>query len=395
MNKSLNRRRFVCLSLGGFVFAPRASARTNTRAELQSVNVFSFGSRTYIELKFSEPVSYRYFSLGDPERLVVDLSDTIVTRALEATKVDNPLVEEIRSGRRRGGRTRVVFDLAQPIKLLSNGWKGSRLLFEFRPFVASAPDPAKPQRPLVVVIDPGHGGKDPGAIGNKYKEKEKDIVLAISHKLFRRLQGEPLIKAYMTRKDDTYISLRERLRIGSRHNADLFVSIHADAFRLSSARGSSVYARSLRNKASSEAAAWLAEQQNKVDQVYGSLRLSEDDPLLNQTLVELAQEGTIGFSIKMGEKILDSIGKVNRLHKKHVEQAAFVVLKSPDIPSVLVETAFISNPAEEKKLRTKAHQEKLSKSIHEGLMAYINTSWSQGIEPSGSAGTLSGLKNKA
>ena len=385
MNKPLNRRRFVCLSIGGLVLAPQASARTNVRAELQSVDVFSFGSRSYIELKFSEPVSYRHFNLGDPERLVVDLSDTTLPSALKTTKEDSFLVKDIRPGRRLGGKTRVVFDLAQPIKLLSNGWKGSRLVFEFRPFVASLPEPAKAQRPLVVVIDPGHGGKDPGAIGSKYKEKEKDIVLAISRMLFRRLEGEPLIEAYMTRKDDTYISLRERLRIGGRLKADLFISIHADAFRLPSARGSSVYARSLRNKASSEAAAWLADQQNKVDQVYGSLRLSEGDTLLNQTLVELAQEGTIGFSIKMGEKILKSMEKVNRLHKKHVEQAAFVVLKSPDVPSILVETAFISNPSEEKKLRTKAHQENLSKAIHEGLMAYIETSWSQGIDPSGSA----------
>ncbi len=385
MNRPLNRRRFVCLSLGSLVLAPRASARTNTRAELQSVGVSSFGSRSYIELKFNEPVSYRHFSLGDPERLVVDLSDTTLPSGLVTTKQDSSLVKKIRPGRRRGGKTRVVFDLAQPIKLLSSGWKGSRLVFEFRPFVTSTPGPAKAQRPLVVVIDPGHGGKDPGAIGNKYKEKEKDIVLAVSRKLFKRLEREPMIEVYMTRRDDTYISLRERLRIGSRHKADLFVSIHADAFRLPSARGSSVYARSLRNKASSEAAAWLAEQQNKVDQVYGSLPLSEDDPLLNQTLVELAQEGTIGFSIKMGEQILKSMERVNRLHKKHVEQAAFVVLKSPDVPSVLVETAFISNPNEEKKLRTKAHQEKLSKAIHEGLMAYIENSWSQGIDPSGSA----------
>ena len=385
MNKPLNRRRFVCLSVGGLVLAPPASARTNIRAKLQSVDVFNFGSRSYIELKFNEPVSYRHFRLGDPERLVVDLSNTALPPVLATTGEDSALVKDIRPGRRRGGKTRVVFDLAQPIKLLSNGWKGSRLVFEFRPFVASTPEPAEARRPLVVVIDPGHGGKDPGAIGSKYKEKEKDIVLAVSRMLFKRLEGEPMIEAYMTRKDDSYISLRERLRIGGRHKADLFISIHADAFRLPSARGSSVYARSLRNKASSEAAAWLAEQENSVDQVYGFLPLSADDPLLNQTLVELAQEGTIGFSIKMGEKILKSMEKVNRLHKKHVEQAAFVVLKSPDVPSVLVETAFISNPNEEKKLRTKAHQEKLSKAIHEGLMAYINTSWSQGIDPSGSA----------
>ncbi|MFT7214751.1 MAG: N-acetylmuramoyl-L-alanine amidase, partial [Granulosicoccus sp.] len=224
-------------------------------------------------------------------------------------------------------------------------------------------------RDTVVAIDAGHGGRDPGAIGprNTY---EKDITLAVAKKLYQRLSAQPGIKPVMVREDDVYVGLRERMAIARKHGADLFVSIHADAVKRSAAKGSSVYTLSM-GGASSEAAAWLANSENQSAALYGEVMLDGMDDILSQTLLNLTQGSTMERSMEAGADILTELKTVGYIHKPSVEHAAFAVLKSPDIPSVLVETAFISNPEEEKRLKSAKYQEKLAHSIARGIVKYL------------------------
>jgi len=225
-----------------------------------------------------------------------------------------------------------------------------------------------PPRRITIAIDPGHGGEDPGAIGRR-GTYEKNVVLAIARKLKARVDAEPGMRAMLTRDDDYFVPLAQRVQKARRVQADLFISIHADAFRESSARGSSVFALS-ESGATSAAAKWLAQKENQADLI-GGVDLDRRDPVLARTLLDLSQTAQITDSLKVGRHVLDGIGTHNALHKNTVEQAGFAVLKAPDIPSILVETAFISNPEEETKLRSDKHQKKFADSIHEGVVRYF------------------------
>jgi len=231
-------------------------------------------------------------------------------------------------------------------------------------------------RDAVVAIDAGHGGKDPGAVGPR-KTREKDITLAVAKRLYRRLLEQPGIKPVMIRSTDVYVGLRQRMNIARKQGADLFVSIHADAVKRSAANGSSVYTLSM-GGASSEAAAWLAKSENESAALHGELTLGGMDDSLSQTLLNLTQGSTMERSMEAGADILAELKTIGNVHKPSVEHAAFAVLKSPDIPSVLVETAFISNPEEEKKLRSKKYQETLARSIERGIVKYLQRRATEG-----------------
>lgn len=233
---------------------------------------------------------------------------------------------------------------------------------------APSPAPAVTRKPFVVVLDPGHGGEDPGAIGpgGNY---EKDVVLAVAFKARTLLEQDPRIAVFLTRDEDVFVPLGERVRKARAVKADLFISIHADAFIRPEARGSSVYALSERG-ATSTAARWMADRENQSDLI-GGTRLAGRDPTLSRLLLEMSQGFTINESLKLGRTMLTELGAINRLHKRQVEQAGFAVLRSPDVPSILVETAFISNPEEERKLIDPAHQMRLARAIRNGVRRHM------------------------
>ena len=236
--------------------------------------------------------------------------------------------------------------------------------------VPNAKPESNPQdrRRITIALDPGHGGEDPGAIGRR-GTYEKNVTLAIGRKLKRIIDADPGMRAMLTRDDDYYVPLAARVQKARRVQADLFVSIHADAFRESAARGSSVFALS-ESGATSTAARWLAQKENAADLI-GGVNLDGKDPVLARTLLDLSQTAQISDSLKIGRHMLDSIGTMNALHKSVVEQAGFAVLKAPDIPSILVETAFISNPDEELKLRSDRQQAKFAESMADGIRRYF------------------------
>lgn len=229
--------------------------------------------------------------------------------------------------------------------------------------------PARTARLVTVVIDAGHGGEDPGARG-RGGTLEKDVTLAIARRLKERIDREPGMRALLTREGDYFIPLAQRVTKARRVQADLFVSVHADAFVLPHARGSSVFALSERG-ATSAAARWLAKRENEADLV-GGVNLGVKDPVLARTLLDLSQTATISDSLKLGKAVLGELGDINNLHKSAVEQAGFAVLKSPDVPSILVETAFISNPQEEKRLKDPGYQEKMANAILQGIKRYLS-----------------------
>jgi N-acetylmuramoyl-L-alanine amidase len=340
----------------------------------------------------SSAAAAELFSLAEPHRLVVDLPGTKLATELPSETFIQGVVRGVRYAQHKEGYLRVVVDLRRavsPTYQIVPRQGGQRLVIDLgvegAPAYKTLPDAqTRPQvsssgsaqligsaglRDTVVAIDAGHGGRDPGAIGprNTY---EKDITLAVAKKLYQRLSAQPGIKPVMVREDDVYVGLRERMAIARKHGADLFVSIHADAVKRSAAKGSSVYTLSM-GGASSEAAAWLANSENQSAALYGEVMLDGMDDILSQTLLNLTQGSTMERSMEAGADILTELKTVGYIHKPSVEHAAFAVLKSPDIPSVLVETAFISNPEEEKRLKSAKYQEKLAHSIARGIVKYL------------------------
>ena len=233
---------------------------------------------------------------------------------------------------------------------------------------APAATPGTPNRPLLIALDPGHGGEDPGAIGPGCT-REKDVVLNIARRLKRLIDAQPNMRTYLTRDSDFFVPLQVRVQKARRVKADLFISIHADAWIKPSARGSSVYALS-QNGATSSAARWLAKKENDADLI-GGLNLGSHNRQVAQILLDLSTAAQINDSVKVGSRLLGEIGKINRLHKRRVERAGFAVLKAPDIPSILIETAFISNPEEERLLRSSSHQNKIAQAILTGIRGYF------------------------
>ncbi|MCW5589479.1 MAG: N-acetylmuramoyl-L-alanine amidase [Legionellales bacterium] len=353
--------------------------------------------RTRLVLDFSGPIpDYKTFTLRDPERVIIDLPATQFTLRPPRKLLKNTIVDDIRIGQNQH-HLRLVFDLLQAatptfFKLSPQGTYGHRLVIDLAinhpPSSIAKPATTQPpktitqkpnlvpevvlphntqSRPVIVVIDPGHGGKDPGATGPN-GVREKDVVLAIARYLKAILNNMPGFKAELTRKSDYYITLRDRLRLARQDQADIFVSIHADAFVHARSRGASVFALSERG-ASSEAARWLAEKENYSE--LGGVNLANKGDLLRSVLLDLSQTATINSSLRLGATVLHQLDRITSLHHSRVEQARFVVLKSPDIPSILIETGFISNPFEERRLSSRSYQQQLANAVAQGVKGYF------------------------
>ncbi|MGD2053888.1 MAG: N-acetylmuramoyl-L-alanine amidase [Gammaproteobacteria bacterium] len=331
----------------------------------------------YIRLVFDldRTVDHSVFSLNNPERIVLDLKNTKMTHGMVDRVSANSLIRGIRSGVRDGDDLRVVFDLQQAVKPRSfllgpSGSSGHRLVLDLhdeqvKPTVSQK----KKLRDVIVAIDAGHGGKDPGATGKK-GTYEKTVTLQIAKKLEKKINAQKGMKAVLVRKNDRFMRLRDRIRKARENDADMMISLHADSFPDPRARGSSIYALSV-DGATSETAKLLAEKENAADLLFGDVDLAVEDEMVKEVLFDLSLTGTIQSSLDIGDEILRQIKSVNRVHKKQVQQAGFAVLKAPNIPSILIETAFISNPREEKNLKSSAHQKKVAHAISKGVTNYF------------------------
>jgi len=298
------------------------------------------------------------FTLRGPDRLVIDLKDGKLAKGLTDLPKGVGSVRSIRSALQSNGQLRVVLDLSENVRSRSftagpNSQYGDRLVIDLQrsgnlQTVKRASEKYRPGRDIVVAVDPGHGGHDPGAVG-KAKTREKDVALAISRALAKRINAEPGMKAVLIRNSDIYVDHRERMAIARRSNADLFVSIHADAVDDRRANGATVYALSTKG-ASDEEARLLAERENAAVWV-GGVSLEDKDQVLAEVLLDLSQSAALSASLEVGARVIGELAGTVRVRRKEVQQAGLIVLKSPDMPSILVETAYISNLAEEKKLR--------------------------------------------
>lgn len=331
--------------------------------------------RTRVVFDLSGRPDYRVFAMRGPERLVIDISDARAAGPLTLTADALSLVDRMRHAPQAGGGLRIVLDLHAPVTFTNlilppNGPYGHRLVIDIRPTRASAPTLTEARREgeILVVVDAGHGGEDPGAVGGR-GTLEKDVTLAIARELAERINQQPGMRAILTRDRDYYIGLRERMEQGRTLAADLFVSIHADAFTNRKVRGASVYVLS-QSGASSEAARWLAEKENASDLI-GGVPLGDKDPVLQTVLLNMSQAAQIRSSRLVADEVLAALGKVGPVHKSDVQHAGFLVLKSPDVPSILVETAFISNPQEEQKLADPRHQRQVAMAVFEGIASYF------------------------
>ena len=424
-----SRLRAFSLPISLLLIILALSAPVLAATQVTSTRVWPAQDYTRIALESAAPLRHQVLQLRNPDRVVLDLEDVAVTPALEelAGKIgaNDPYVKSVRIGRFKPGVVRLVFDLkseARPevFTLRPIAEYGNRLVLDIypaqavdpllallektqaaQPATASAPapvainskpaeaaatapietarsTPVKPamrppgktdnQRLTLVAIDAGHGGEDPGAKGRR-GTYEKTVTLAIARRLKTMIDQEPNMRAVLTRDGDYFIPLHLRVQKARRINADLFVSIHADAFIKPDARGSSVFALS-ENGATSAAARWLAKKENEADLI-GGVNIDVSDPYLKQTLLDLSQTATINDGLKLAKSVLSELGEINTLHKGSVEQAGFAVLKAPDIPSILIETAFISNPEEERRLTDDTYQEKMADAILSGIKRYF------------------------
>ncbi len=362
-----------------FVFLATSHAAS---VDVQNLRMWQAPGETRLVFDIAAPVKHTVFTLTSPDRVVIDLKNASLSRPLTQPADDDKVLAEIRTAVRPNGDLRVVLDLKTRVRpksflLRPNRSYGHRLVMDLLKSegrAASRRTSAWPRggrlRDVVIAIDAGHGGEDPGATGRR-GAREKDVVFAIAKELQRQMRREPGMRPVMVRKGDYYVRLRKRIDIARAHRADLFVSIHADAFRDRRVRGSSVYALS-QHGASSEAARWLAERENSADLI-GGVSLDDKDDLLASVLLDLSQTATIEASLGVGDEVLRGLRRLGKTHKSRVQQAGFAVLKSPDIPSVLVETAFISNPQEEKRLRDPRHQRRLAAAILKGIRAYFHS----------------------
>ncbi len=414
--------------------SPLGQAAAGRAVGIVAVRVWPAADYTRVTIEHNAPLKYTHFLVKDPDRLVVDLEGVEFNGVLDglASKVaaDDPNIRLLRAGRYKPGVVRLVMELKgeanpQVFELAPVGGYGHRLVLDVYPL--SPPDPllslidrnepgqavvesrtasrpdnrseARPEavadnrrevrsetapseqkaaakragRPMVdrlvtITLDPGHGGEDPGAVGSG-GSYEKNVTLAVARRLKAKIESEPNMRAVLTRDADYFVPLQARVQKARRIQSDLFVSIHADAFVRPDANGSSVFVLS-ESGASSSAARYLAQKENAADLI-GGVNIDVKDPVLARTLLDLSQTATINDSLKLGKAVLGEIGGINRLHKANVEQAGFAVLKAPDIPSILIETAFISNPEEEKKLNDDAYQDKMAEAILSGIRKYF------------------------
>ncbi|MGY4525426.1 N-acetylmuramoyl-L-alanine amidase [Pseudomonas sp. TE21394] len=376
--------------------------------QVKSMRLWRAPDNTRLVFDLSGPVQHSVFTLSAPDRLVIDINGATLAAPLNVATSNTP-ISSVRSAQRTPTDLRVVVDLKKSVTpksftLAPNAQYGNRLVVdlydqEADAIAASAPSappapvqapattpavpvtPAQPaiklppvpngKRDIVVAIDAGHGGEDPGASGSR-GQHEKDIVLQIAKELQRQINTEKGFRAELTRTGDYFIPLRKRTEIARKKGADLFISIHADAAPSRAAFGASVFALSDRG-ATSETARWLADTENRSDLIggAGNVSLDDKDRMLAGVLLDLSMTATLSSSLNVGQKVLGNMGRITSLHKQRVEQAGFMVLKSPDIPSILVETGFISNNNEAAKLATASHQQALARSIHTGVRQYF------------------------
>lgn len=386
--------------------------------DIEKVRIWPAPDHTRLVFDLDKPIRHNIFTLDKPDRLVIDLDNVVDKASVRKLSVKDTPIRRIRTGIKKGSDMRIVFDLNRKVQprsflLKPNKQYGHRLVVDLiykdkktsgkssasaTPSVKTAPSvntgsnsqPStasasnqdkrpgviksnpKGKRSIIIAVDAGHGGEDPGAIGPG-GVREKTVVLAIAKKIQALLNKERGFKPVMIRTGDYYVGLRARSERARKYRADLLISIHADAFKDSRPRGSSVFALSQRG-ATSETARWLANSENSADLiggVNGALTLDDKDKVLAGVLLDLSMQATLSDSLKVGQKVLRAMGKINKLHKRDVEQAGFMVLKSPDIPSILIETGFISNPREAKNLQSPAYQSKMARQIAQGIKEYF------------------------
>ena len=399
-------------------------------ATIVAVRTWPADEYTRVTLEMDTELKAEHFTLDNPNRLVVDIEGVQMSAAINdlisKIRPNDPYIDTVRVAQNRPNVVRLVFDLKQDVApqvftLKPIGEYKYRLVLDLYPKVAQDPlmallkdsenDPlagilenlaqntpsdapvpavkgqtlpptarqqpdkapppprtARPDRPILIALDPGHGGEDPGATG-KRGTREKDVVLQIALRLKKLIDAQPNMRAYLTRERDYFVPLNVRVQKARRVQADLFISIHADAWIKPTATGSSVWALS-QHGASSSAARWLAKKENDADLI-GGVNLGAHNAQVAKVLLDLSTGAQINDSIKVGTQVLGELGKINRLHRKHIERAGFAVLKAPDIPSILIETAFISNPQEEQLLRTPAHQQKIANAVLSGVRDYF------------------------
>jgi len=355
-------------------FAKSSSALTGIRVSQTSDN------HTRVVFDLSTGTEHNLFILDNPRRIVIDLKRTRESSALIVSKQITSLMRGIRSAKRGSDTLRVVLDLKNSVRprsffLKPDGKSGHRLVVDLHatnlsptPIVTSQQQRQKQKKEFIIAIDPGHGGRDPGAIGRK-GTREKDVTLAVAKKMKVLINREPGYKAILTRDRDQFVVLRNRVKKARDNRADLFISLHADSFKSPRAEGASVYALSL-NGASTEAARRIAEKENASD-LLGGISLADKDDLIASVLLDLSQTATIQDSLQFGSNVLKNLRKVSKLNNKQVQQAGFAVLKAPDMTSILIETAFISNPKEERKLRSSKHQQKLANAVFAGIKTHL------------------------
>ncbi|MET3815788.1 N-acetylmuramoyl-L-alanine amidase AmiC [Pantoea sp. UYEF8] len=403
-NSHFSRRRFL-QGTGALLLLSVSRVGMAAKNHIVAVRIWPSSTYSRMTLESNVALKYKQFALSHPERLVIDIEglhlNTVLKGVDKQVRVDDPFIKNARVGQFDSNTVRVVLELKRSVapKIFNlspvaginhrlvvdlypskNQVEDDPLLALLRDYnqgdlekdeTVQAPLPGKAgrDRPIIIMIDPGHGGEDPGAHG-KYKTREKDIVLKIGRRLKALIDKEANMKAYMTRNEDVFIPLRVRVAKARKQRADLFVSIHADAFTSRAARGSSVFALST-SGATSAAARFLAQTQNESDLIGGVSK--SGDRYLDHTMFDMVQRQTIHDSLKFGKEVLHRMGRINHLHKRTVDQAGFAVLKAPDIPSILVETAFISNVEEERKLRTTRYQHQVAEAILQGIKAYVQS----------------------
>jgi len=354
------------------------TAAANSATTVENIRVWAENGKTRIVLDLSRPSTHNIFTLRGPDRLVVDLKDSRLAASLKTLPRGVGSIREIRTGVRADGQLRVVLDLNEDVRSRSftagpSQQYGDRLVIDLQRSgnlhaVKRASESYRPGRDIVIAIDPGHGGHDPGAVG-RGKTKEKHVALAVSKALAARVNREQGMKAVLIRTGDYYVDHRRRMAIAREQGADLFVSIHADAVADRRANGATVYALS-GNGASDEEARLLAERENAAVSV-GGVSLQDKDDVLASVLLDLSQNAAMSASLDVGSSVIRELARNVKVRRRTVQQAGLIVLKSPDMPSILVETAYISNPTEEKLLRDRRHQGKLANAILAGIRGYF------------------------
>ncbi len=376
-----------------FLVASPALAASNPTA-VKDARVSASGDTTRMVLDLSQAASSHVFTLDNPQRVVIDITDARLDLAAGAWPIARGVIKEFRAADRGNGVLRIVLEVAQPVEsrsfsvepaeglshrlvvdLIASGKTLAGVSTALVPPVVSPPPPVsipakiiESGRTLVIAIDAGHGGQDPGASGRK-GTREKDITLAIAHKLKDRIDAEPGMRAVLTRDGDYFVPLRERIVRASKQRADMFISIHADAVRDRNVAGSSVYVLSA-GRATNEAARMLADRENAAD-LMGDMSLENKDDVLASVLLDLSQGASMSASIEAADKVLLQLDRLGAVLDNSVKHASLKVLTSPDMPSMLVETAFISNPKEEAKLKDPQHQQRLADAMLSGVRTYF------------------------